>query len=81
MHEESKRRVILVNAFYNSVRNLLSYCRLSRHIQIKLCLYRTTVLPVLYGCRTWSLTLSKSHRLKVLENRVLRKISGPEGKE
>ena len=40
-------------------------------------IYRTIVLPVvLYGCETWSLTLKKEHRLKVFENRVLRRIFG-----
>jgi uncharacterized membrane protein len=35
-------------------------------------------LPVvLYGCETWSLTLREEHRLRVFENRVLRRISGP----
>jgi len=28
----------------------------------------------LYGCGTWSLTLREEHRLRVFENRVLRKI-------
>jgi hypothetical protein len=33
------------------------------------------VLPVvLYGCDTWSPTLRKEHRLRVFENRVLRRI-------
>jgi hypothetical protein len=32
---------------------------------------------VLYGCETWSLTLSEEHRLRVFENRVLRRILGP----
>jgi len=31
----------------------------------------------LYGCETWSVALSEGHRLKVLENSVLRKIFGP----
>jgi hypothetical protein len=31
----------------------------------------------LYWCETWSLTLREEHRLRVFENRVLRKISGP----
>jgi hypothetical protein len=35
-------------------------------------------LPVvLYGCETWSLTLREEHRLRVFENRVLRRIFGP----
>jgi len=29
---------------------------------------------VLYGCETWSLALREEHRLRVLENRVLRGI-------
>jgi hypothetical protein len=29
---------------------------------------------VLYGCETWSLTLKEDHRLRVFENKVLRKI-------
>jgi len=38
---------------------------------------RTIILPVLYGCVTWSLTLRKERRLRVFENRVLRRIFGP----
>jgi hypothetical protein len=30
----------------------------------------------LYGCKTWSLTFREEHRLRVFENRVLRKILG-----
>jgi hypothetical protein len=36
---------------------------------------------VLYGCKTWSLTLREEHRLRVLENRVLRRIFGPKRDE
>jgi len=36
---------------------------------------------VLYVCETWSLTLREVHRLRVFENRVLRKILGPEREE
>jgi hypothetical protein len=32
---------------------------------------------VLYGCETWSLTVRKEHKLRVFENRVLRRIFGP----
>jgi hypothetical protein len=32
---------------------------------------------VLYGCETWSLTLREEHRLRVVENRVLRRLFGP----
>jgi hypothetical protein len=35
------------------------------------------ILPVvLYGCETWPLTLREESRLRVTENRVLRKIFG-----
>jgi hypothetical protein len=32
---------------------------------------------VLYGCETWSLKLKEERRLRVFENRVLRRILGP----
>jgi hypothetical protein len=39
-------------------------------------------LPVaLYGCETWSLILKKKHRLRLFENRVLRRIHGPKWDE
>jgi len=42
-------------------------------------IYRTVILPdVYYGCETCSCTLREEHRLLVFENRVLRKILGPE---
>jgi hypothetical protein len=40
------------------------------------------ILPVaVYGLKTWSLTLREEHRLRVFENRVLRKIFGPKREE
>jgi hypothetical protein len=46
---------------------------LSRNVKVKI--YKTIILPVvLYGCETWSLTLREEHRLRVFENRVLRRI-------
>ena len=35
------------------------------------------LLVVLYGCETWSLTLREERRLRVFENKVLRRIFGP----
>jgi hypothetical protein len=35
----------------------------------------------LYGCETWSVTLREEHRLRVFENRVLRRIFGPKRDE
>jgi hypothetical protein len=54
----------------------LSSRLLSRNVQVRI--YKTIILPViLYGCETWSLTLREEHRLWVFENRVLRRIFGP----
>jgi hypothetical protein len=40
-------------------------------------MYRNIILPVvLYGCETWSLKLREERRLRVFENRVLRRIFG-----
>jgi hypothetical protein len=52
-------------------------CRLlSKTAKIKI--YRTIILPVvLCECETGSLTLTEEQRLKVSENRVLRRIFGP----
>jgi hypothetical protein len=36
---------------------------------------------VFYGCETWSLTLRDKRRLRVFENRVLRRIFGPKRDE
>jgi hypothetical protein len=58
-----------------SVQKLLSSRLLSKNLKIKI--YRTITLPlVLYGCETWSLTLRKKRRLKVFENRMLRRVFG-----
>jgi hypothetical protein len=48
---------------------------------VKVKIYKTIILPVLYGCKTWSLTLREEHRLRMFENRVLRRIFGPKGDE
>jgi hypothetical protein len=53
---------------------------LSKNLKIRI--YRTIIFPVvLYGCETWSLTLKEEHRLRVFENRVLRRIFGPKRDE
>jgi hypothetical protein len=36
---------------------------------------------VLYGCKTWFLTLREEHRLRVFENRVLERLFGPKRDE
>ena len=62
------------------MQNFLSSSLLSKNLKIKI--YRTIILPVvLYGCETWSLTLKEERRLRVSENRVLRRIFGPKRDE
>jgi hypothetical protein len=63
------------NAFYYSVQNHLPCSFVSKNIQIKR--YITIILAVvLYGCETWSLRIGEKRRLRVYENRVLRRIFG-----
>jgi hypothetical protein len=62
IQEEIKRRLNSANAYCHSVQNIyLHICYL-----IKIRMYKTKILPVvLYGCETWSLTLSEEYKLKV----------------
>jgi hypothetical protein len=77
IQEEIKRRLNSGNACYHSVENLWPSRLLSENKK-KIRIYKTIILPVvLYGCETWSLTLRKGHRLRVFENRTLRRIFGP----
>jgi hypothetical protein len=56
--------------------SLLYFRLLSRNV--KYIIYRIIILPVvLNGHETWSVTLREEHRLRVFENRVLRRIFGP----
>jgi len=49
---------------------------------LKMKIYRTIILHVvLYGCETWSLILREERRLRVFENKVLRKVFGPKRDE
>jgi hypothetical protein len=76
IQEEIKRRLNSGNECYHSVRNLFSSCLLSKNVKLRI--YKTIILPVvLYGCETWSLTVREEHKLRVFENRVLRRIFGP----
>jgi len=78
--EESKSRVKSGNICYHTVQNILSSSWLSKGINIKT--YRIIILPVvLYGYESWSLILREERRMRVLENRVLRKIFGPKRDE
>jgi hypothetical protein len=78
-YTENKIRIISVPCDH-SVQNLSSSSLLSKNIKIRIC--KTISLPVvLYGCETWSLTLREEYRLRVFENRVLRRIFGPQRDE
>ena len=80
IQEEIKSKLKLGNACYHSVQNLLSSRLLSKSLKIKI--YRTIILLlVLYGCETWSLTLREERRLRVSENRMLRRVFGPKRDE
>ena len=73
--EEIKSRL---KSFYHSAQHLLSSNWLSKNLKI----YEIIILPVvLYGCETWSLTLREERRLRVFENRALRRIFGPKRDE
>jgi hypothetical protein len=77
IQEEIKRILNSGNASCHSVQNLLSSYLLLKNVKIRI--YQTIILPVvLYGCETWSLTLRDEHRLRVFENRVLRKLVNSE---
>jgi hypothetical protein len=71
-HEEIKRRLSSGNAYCHSVQSQKSK---NENIHDK------NFACVLYVCETWSLTLWDEHTLRVLENKVLRKIYGPKWDE
>ena len=75
IQEEIKCRLKARHSCYYSVQTLLSSRLLSKNLKSRI--YTTTILPVvLYGCETWSLTLREECRIRVFENRILRRIFG-----
>jgi hypothetical protein len=80
IQEEKKRRLNSGNACYHSAQNLVSSLLLPKNVKIRI--YKTIILSMaLHGYETWSLTLREEHRLRVFENRVLRRIFGPKRDE
>jgi hypothetical protein len=74
--EEIKCRLKTGNACYHSLQNILSSILLSKNL--KIMIYGIIFVPVvLYGCETWLLRLGEECRMRVFENRVLRRIFGP----
>ena len=58
---------------------ILSYSLTSRNIKLR---HRTITLPlVFYGFETWPLILREERRLRIFENRVLRRIFVPKRDE
>jgi hypothetical protein len=73
VHEKINSILKTGNGCCHSVQNFLSSSLLSKNVKIKV--YGTIILPVVFcGCKTWSLTLIEERRLRVFENRVLRRI-------
>jgi len=80
LQEEVKRRMKSGNVCYHSMQNVLSFSFISKNL--KNMIYRTIILPIgLNGCETWSLTKREEYRLRVFENRVLRRILQPKRDE
>jgi hypothetical protein len=80
IQEEIKSRLQPGIAFCHLVQNILCSGLLYKNLKIKI--YRTVILGVvLYGCEVWSLTLREERRLRVFENRVLRRVFGPKRDE
>ena len=75
IREEIKSRINMENSCCYSLEKILLSRLLSKKLKVNT--YKTIILPVvLYGCGTWSLALREEHRLRVFENKVLRKIFG-----
>jgi len=75
VHEEIQTILQSDNACYHLAQNLLSSSLLSKYLKIKI--YSSIFFPaVLCRCETLSVTLREERRLRVFENRVLRRIYG-----
>jgi hypothetical protein len=67
IQDESKSSLKSGNVCYRSVQNILSSSLQSKNLKTKI--YRNIILPVvLYGCKTWSLTLREERRLSAERN-------------
>ena len=73
--KKKKEKIEIRECLQNLVQNHLSSSFLSKNVKSKVC-RNIILLFVLYGCETWSLMLREEHRLRVFENRVLRRMFG-----
>jgi len=84
---EARKRPLICNGWQlickcwpHSVQNLLSTSLLAKNINVKM--YRYIILTVvLCGCEIWCLTLREENRLRIFDNRVLRKVLRPKRDE
>jgi hypothetical protein len=75
-----KSRLSKGNPCYHTIQDVLFSRLLSENIKTKT--HKTQIFPVVvYGCETWPSALWEQHRLRVFENKVLRKIFGPKRDE
>jgi len=80
IQEEINSRLGSGNACSHSLQNRLSSSLQSKNTKIKI--HSTKIVPVvLYVFAAWSLTLGEERRLRMSENRVLRRIFGPKRDE
>jgi hypothetical protein len=78
IRDKIKSRLNSGNAFYYP--KSFVFRLISKNLNIKI--YKTVILPVVvFRCETWSLTLREKYRLRVFENRMLRKIFGTKREE
>jgi len=71
---------ILVGSVDTGNKNAEAFVAATKEIELEVNAHKSNsiILPVvLYGCETWSLTLREERRLRVFENRVLRRVFGP----
>jgi hypothetical protein len=72
IQEEIKSSLNSDNACYHPVQKLLCSRLLFKNVIIRI--YKVIILDVVvYGCKTWFLTLREEHTLRVFEDRVLRR--------
>ncbi|KAJ4438254.1 hypothetical protein ANN_14193, partial [Periplaneta americana] len=74
---DAQERIKLLSGLAHSSEPWILKRLLSKNLKVRI--YKTAtgiLLVVLYGCETWTLTLREEQRLRVFENKVLRKIFG-----
>jgi hypothetical protein len=70
IHEDIKITLISGKACYHSVKTLLCSRLLSKNVKIKI--YKTIILPLVFMGVKLGLTLRDEHKLRSFDNRVVR---------